>query len=62
MRVFWWWRGVPIADVRFLSGTALDWTRWMYGGPAAVPAALAAHDAMDDYMHRLVSGRQDLDG
>ena len=54
--------GVPDADVRFFSETALDWTRWMYGGPAAVPAALAAHDAMDDYIHRLVSGRQDLDG
>jgi cytochrome P450 len=54
--------GVPDTDIPFFSQTALDWTRWMYGGPAAVPAALAAHDAMDDYMHRLVHGRHDLEG
>lgn len=54
--------GVPDTDIPFFSQTALDWTRWMYGGPEAVPAALAAHDAMDDYMHRLVGGRQNIDG
>lgn len=54
--------GVPQADIPFFSQTALDWTRWMYGGPAAVPAALAAHEAMDDYMTRLVEGRGSLDG
>jgi cytochrome P450 len=54
--------GVPPDDIPFFSQTALDWTRWMYGGPAAVPAALAAHEAMDDYMSRLVAGRTQIDG
>ena len=33
----------------------------MWGGPAAVPAALAAHDATDAYMTELIARReQDL--
>jgi cytochrome P450 len=54
--------GVPQEDIPFFAQTALDWTRWMYGGPPAVPAALAAHEAMDAYMARLVEGRAGHDG
>lgn len=54
--------GVPAEDIPFFARTALDWTRWMYGGPAAVPAALAAHEAMDDYLTRLVESRTGFDG
>jgi cytochrome P450 len=54
--------GVPQEDIPFFAQTALDWTRWMYGGPPAVPAALAAHEAMDAYMARLVEGRANHEG
>ncbi len=50
--------GVPDADIPFFARTAEDWVRWMWGGPAAVPAALAAHDAMDAYMTGLISIRE----
>lgn len=50
--------GVPDQDIPFFAATAADWVRWMWGGPAAVPAALAAHDAMDVYMERLIGERE----
>lgn len=50
--------GVPDADIPFFSQTAADWVRWMWGGPSAVPAALAAHDAMDAYMFELIGRRE----
>lgn len=50
--------GVPDRDIPFFAATAADWVRWMWGGPTAVPAALAAHDAMDAYMERLISERE----
>jgi len=49
--------GVPDEDIPFFARTAEDWVRWMWGGPAAVPAALAAHDAMDAYMTGLIARR-----
>ncbi len=50
--------GVPDEDIPFFARTAEDWVRWMWGGPAAVPAALAAHDAMDAYMTALIARRE----
>ncbi len=50
--------GVPDEDIPFFARTAHDWVQWMWGGPPAVPAALAAHDAMDDYMDRLIARRE----
>lgn len=50
--------GVPDADIPFFAQTAADWVRWMWGGPSAVPAALAAHDAMDAYMLALITRRE----
>ena len=53
--------GVPDKDIPFFAATATDWVKWMWGGPSAVPAALAAHDAMDAYMTDLIARReQDL--
>ena len=50
--------GVPDRDIDFFARTAEDWVRWMWGGPSAVPAALAAHDAMDAYMTELIALRE----
>jgi cytochrome P450 len=54
--------GVAGEDIAFFSRCAEAWTRWIRHGPAAISAAMAAHNEMDDYLSGLVARRREALG
>jgi cytochrome P450 len=50
--------GVPAEQVAFFTRCAEAWTRWIREGASGVPAAMAAHDEMDDFLGELIARRR----
>jgi cytochrome P450 len=56
--VICWILGIPVAESAFFSAAAQSWTNAFTGDPAAIPAAIKAHDDLDAFVTDLIARRR----